>query len=159
MKIRLGSYFLTNPGYGFLCRLKRRLHQLNLPASSIRSFLLGLCMLFALSGQAQTTRTWFGAPNASWNVAANWTLAVVPSALDPVIIPAGATPQITANAVCASIQINNSPNNNGTTTLTINTGQTLIVGSGTGAVIIGNGGTDKGKCECKYHFINCKWKD
>lgn len=93
-------------------------------------------LLFAFWANGQ--KTWNGAPGASWNVAANWTPAGIPLAADAVIIPAGRTPVITAAATCLSLQINNSPNDLIITSLTINTGQTLTVGSGTGSVTIGS---------------------
>ena len=104
-------------------------------------FLVFSFLLFALLANAQ--KTWSGAAGAAWNVAGNWTPAGIPGAADAVTINAGATPVVTAAAVCASIQINNSIAN-ATTRLTINAGQTITVGGGTGAVNIGNGGTGMG---------------
>ncbi len=91
--------------------------------------------LLAFAATAQ--KTWSGAAGASWNVAGNWTPVGIPAAGNTVTINAGATPVVTAAAVCASIQINNATNNN-TTSLTVNSGQTLTVGGGTGAVTIGS---------------------
>jgi len=99
-------------------------------------FLFFSFLLFAFWANAQ--KTWSGAAGAAWNVVGNWTPAGIPLASDPVTINEGATPIVTAAAVCASVQINNSANNGITTSLTINSGQTLTVGGGTGLVTIGS---------------------
>ena len=113
------------------------MRKIYLPAKEFKTlFIFFSFLLSAFWADAQ--KTWSGAAGASWNVAGNWSPAGIPANTDAVTINAGGTPIVTANAVCASIQINNSTAN-ATTSLTINASQTLTVGAtGTGAVTIGN---------------------
>jgi len=69
---------------------------------------------------------------------------VVPFPGDAVVIAPGTSVSVTAHAACLSVQMVNSPSNGITTTLNINSGQTLTVGGGTGLITIGNGGTGMG---------------
>ena len=83
------------------------MRKIYLPAKQFKTlFIFFSFLLFAFWANAQ--KTWSGAAGASWNVATNWTPNGIPANTDAVTINAGGTPVVTANAVCASIQINNS---------------------------------------------------
>ncbi|HEY2082830.1 MAG TPA: hypothetical protein VGI88_08590, partial [Verrucomicrobiae bacterium] len=65
------------------------------------------------------------ATGGNWNAGSTWVGNMVPGGPDDVLIVAGASLTVTANASCHSITFSN--NNANMTTLTVNTGATLTV--------------------------------
>ncbi|HLP18741.1 MAG TPA: hypothetical protein VK174_00495, partial [Chitinophagales bacterium] len=86
--------------------------------------------------------TWIGV-NSNWADPDNWSLGIVPSACDPskaVVVNAGASPVVSANADAGTIEVANS------TQITIDNGVSLSVcgdwiGAGSTASVVNGGGT------------------
>ena len=104
------------------------------------TYFLFTFLLFVFTGLSQTNTMTAG---TIWSTG-TWSLGHAPLSTENAVINAGLSVQINAPAICATLQINNSTGNGVTTSLTINSSQTLTVGAGTGLVTIGNGGTGMG---------------
>ncbi|MBM2813260.1 MAG: hypothetical protein HW421_22 [Ignavibacteria bacterium] len=93
-------------------------------------FLAFLFAFFAVQNASATTYTFDGSTDNDWNTAANWTPAVVPTAADDAIIPAGFLVTI-ANAASGLCN-----------TLTLNANSRVqAVAAGTATLAVGNGAT------------------
>jgi hypothetical protein len=102
---------------------------------SLLSTVFLLMTLFFASESFGQTNTWDGSSNSSWNVAANWSLNLVPTSAHDVVIPNGstaalATVSVNTAAVCNTFTVSGGGNANtitisGTNSLTVNGAITL----------------------------------
>jgi hypothetical protein len=122
--------------------------------NSIRISILMVIAILSTSNLFAATRTWSGATNTVFATATNWVGGTAPANGDDVVIPAGLTnyPTLGANTpTLLSITINGGTltqpstgnRNISATTITVNSGGTLVRGSGnlTATTINLNGGT------------------
>jgi hypothetical protein len=75
------------------------------------------------------------AVGGDWHSNATWADGIVPGAVDTVVIEPGAFVTISSAAVCASLELQNSPLAGAM--LTVTAGNSLVVGNGTGDVTLG----------------------
>ncbi len=114
-------------------------------------WLLGCCVLLGVSNPlfAQATFVPGGANN--WNNTARWSTGAIPTAATTVTIPVGATCNVDVAAVCSSITYTIG---NGSSTISINAGQSLTV---TNAININgpNGGINSNTLAVGSGTVTC----
>jgi len=113
----------------------------------VKAFTVFLLFMFIVAGTQAAIRT--ASVNGNWNSSTTWGGAAVPTSADDVIINAGITVTVTANAVAKTVTVNGSLNVTGGN-LTLTNSGTFTASSGSSIVfsannvITGGGGAGNG---------------